>query len=141
VKPTRLLLAVPLLLLGVAPTPSAATCAAPWLTAAPGTVLERGVPATVEGRAFVDGCRDSMTCGIGCGACEYDDPPPEPYRDVDLRLVQDGRSWHLGTTDAASAEAAVEGRVRWRVTVPAAARPGRARLVADHAEPVSVRIR
>ena len=136
------------MLLGVALAPfpqgpASASCAAPYLKVDELLVLERGESAVIEGRSFVDGCRDSMSCsaGLGCDDCEYDDPPPEPYDDVELRLVQRDRSWVLGVTDAESAENDHQGWVTWSFDVPLAADPGPARLVSDHAEPVRVRIR
>lgn len=123
--------------------PASADCASPYLTAPESHVLERGAPVVVEGRAFMDGCRDTMDCSgfLGCDDCEYEDPPPEPLEDVALRLVQGERSWLLGRTDAGAAENGEQGRVTWDVDVPVDAEPGPARLVPDHAQPVRIRIR
>jgi hypothetical protein len=142
-----LLLTAALIGLAVAPLPeqpASASCAAPYLEVDERTTLSPGTTVTIEGGAFVDGCRDVMVCGSGWGCddgCEYPDPPPVPYEDVELRLVQGQRSWVLGTSDAGTAEDDQQGRVRWTVDLPTGAEPGRARLVADHAGPVQVRIR
>jgi len=64
-----------------------------------------------------------------------------PYDDVALRLRQGGRTWLLGSVDADSAEDGRAGRVTWQVDLPPGVRPGPARLVADHARPVTVRVR
>jgi hypothetical protein len=84
-----------------------------------------------------------MSCsgGLGCDSCEYDDPPPKPFENVRLRLVQGDRSWILGTSDAESAENNHQGWVSWSFDVPVGADPGSARLVSDHAQPVRIRIR
>ena len=139
----RSFLALLLALLGLtllpAGSPASASCAAPSIEA-PGT-LAPGVTAQVEGRGFVDGCRDSMGCpAYGCGECEYDDPPEQPYDDVELRLQQGGRTWVLATEDAGSADDDRLGQVRWSFTVPAGVEPGRARLVTDQSGPVPVRV-
>jgi len=126
------------------PQPSAsASCAAPYLDAGEPLVLERGASVVVEGRAFTDGCQDSMSCsgGFGCDDCDYDDAPPTAYADVELLLVQRGRTWVLDTTDAESADDDHLGWVTWTFDVPDGAVPGLARLVPDHAQPVRVRIR
>lgn len=141
---SALVLATSLLALPVAPfpqSPASASCAAPHLENAEGLVLERGATATIEGRAFVHGCRDSMSCGPGCSGCEYDDPPERPMEDVRLRLVQQGRSWDLDVADAGTADENHLGWVSWRFQVPAGVRPGRAKLVPDESEPVPVLIR
>ena len=134
-----------LLGLAVAPFPQApatASCAAPYLEVRERLVLERGATVVIEGRAFVDGCRDAMTCpAFGCGSCEYDDPPPVPYKEVGLRLVQRDRTWNLDVADAETAENNRQGWVTWTFDVPAGAQPGPARLRAEHAQPVRVRIR
>ncbi|MDO9497767.1 MAG: hypothetical protein Q7J48_18840 [Nocardioides sp.] len=136
------------MLLGVAAAPfplppASASCASPYLKVSEPLVLERGESVVIEGRSFVDGCRDSMSCsaGLGCDDCEYDDPPPEPFEDVKLRLVQGDRTWNLGSTDAETAEDDHHGWVTWSFDVPAGAGPGPARFVADHAQPVRIRIR
>jgi hypothetical protein len=141
---SMLLLVAFLLGLAVAPfpeSPASASCAAPYL---PGErlVLQRGTTVTVEGRAFVDGCQDTMSCsvGLGCEQCEYDDPPPVPMDDVRLRLGQNGRRWELAVADA-SAEQGRLGEVEWSIELPDGVRPGPARLLAERAQPVRVRIR
>lgn len=136
-------------LLGLAPAPvpqppASASCAAPYLVDVEDLVLQRGTAVTIEGEAFVDGCQDLGSCqvGVGCDddSCSYG-PEPEPMEDVTLRLVQDGREWELGTVDAGADGTELDGRVSWEVEVPAGVAPGRARLVADSAAPVPVRIR
>ena len=62
-------------------------------------------------------------------------------QDVALELRQDGRSWRLGTADAGTAEEQRLGYVTWTVELPEGVQPGRARLVADTAQPVDVRVR
>jgi hypothetical protein len=146
VRPTgvrRSFLALLLALLGLtllAPSgPAVASCAAPSVEVS--GPLEAGTAAEVEGRGFVDGCRDSMSCpAFGCGDCEFDDPPEQPYDDVELRLEQGGRTWVLATADAGSAEDDRLGQVRWTFTVPDDVAPGRARLVTDQSGPVRVRV-
>jgi hypothetical protein len=97
------------------------------------------VTTSVEGRAFVDGCQDSMQCSAvpGCSHCEYDDPAPRPLQDQTLRLRQGDRTWRLGTADAEGAA----GRVTWTFAVPASTRPGRATLLPGAGDPLRVRIR
>jgi hypothetical protein len=123
--------------------PAASSCAAPYLQVTQRLVLERGASITIEGRAFADGCQDSMSCsaGLGCDSCDYDDPPPTPLEDVGLRLVQHGRTWDLGVADAGTAENNQLGWVTWTFDLPTAAKPGPAHLVSEHAEPVPIRIR
>jgi hypothetical protein len=97
----------------------------------------------VKGRAFVDGCQDTMSCSAvpGCSHCEYDDPPPRPLRDVELRLRQGHRSWLLGAENAATAADNHLGWVTWAFELPAGVRPGPAKLVTAVGGPVGVRIR
>ncbi|UMG92454.1 hypothetical protein [Nocardioides sp. TF02-7] len=123
-----------------APPPATASCAGPSLEGVERLVLQPGASFTVEGVSFVDGCQDSMGCGVGCGACEHDEPPPTPMADVRLQLVQRDRTWDLGVADAGTAGDEL-GRVTWTFRVPEGARPGRARLVADGMEPVPIRVR
>ena len=121
---------------------AAASCAGPYLEGAGSLVLERGSNTVIEGRSFSEGCQDSMSCpAFGCGSCEYDEPPSTPMQDVSLRLVQGDRTWRLGTADAETAESNRLGSVTWKVRVPTTVNPGRAKLVADSAEPVVVRVR
>lgn len=141
-----LLLLVTTLLGGaMAPFPglsASASCAGPSLTATGPLVLERGATSTVEGRGFVDGCQDSMSCStVGCDSCEYDDPPPAPMQNLRLRIVQDGRSWNVAVADAGTAEGDQLGQVVWTFELPAGVQPGRARLLPERAAPVPVRIR
>jgi hypothetical protein len=123
--------------------PAAASCAAAYLNVAERTLLDRGASTTVTGDAFADGCQDSESCTVtlGCSSCEADDPEPTPARDVTLRLVQGDRTWVLGTADAQEAGSGHLGRVTWTVEIPGDAAPGPARLVADSAPPVRVRVR
>ena len=98
---------------------------------------------SIEGRAFAEGCQDTMSCsgGLGCQSCKHDDPPPVPMQDVGLRLVQRDRTWHLGAADAGTADDNHLGWVTWRFQVPSDARPGPATLVAENVEPLRVRVR
>lgn len=135
-----------LLALAAAPFPqttASASCAAPFLDVSDGLVLRRGAAASIEGRAFADGCRDSMSCSttLGCDDCEYDDPPPTPMEDVRLSLVQGNRTWRLGVADAETAESNHLGWVTWSFDLPSDAKTGPARLLADHADRVRIRIR
>ncbi len=131
-----------LLVAPAAHPPAVASCAAPYLVEVDSLVLARGATATIEGRAFVDGCRDSMSCGPGpgCDDCEYDDPPAQPRENVALHLTQGGRTWDLGVSDAGSAEDDRLGWVTWTFEVPKGVKPGRARLVADGGDPTRIRI-
>jgi hypothetical protein len=144
---STLLLVATLFGLAAAPfpqPPAAASCAAPYLKTTEPLVLERGAIVTIEGRAFTDGgCQDSMSCstGLGCDSCEYDDPPPTPMEDVRLRLVQRDRTWQLGVADSGAAEDNQLGWVTWTFELPGDARPGPARLIAEHAQPAPIRIR
>jgi hypothetical protein len=139
----RLLVAVALLV-ATAPFPggpASASCAGPSIDVERGTALAPGGALRVEGRHFVDGCQDTGTCpAFGCGACEYDDPPPEPMEDLSLRLVQGDRSWVLGTADAGTAADGEQGQVIWSVELPEDVRPGPARLLAEGAMGARVRI-
>jgi hypothetical protein len=137
------LLMVVLLGLVLAPFPqgtATASCAGPSLQAVEGMVLQRSGTASVEGRFFVDGCRDTMSCTgvLGCQKCTYDEPPERPQRDVRLELRQRGHTWLLATADAGTAEEQRPGVVTWTFVVPEGVRPGRARLVADGAQAVVV---
>jgi hypothetical protein len=136
-----------LLLLGlvVLPLPrewASASCAGPSLDLPADTVLARGAAVTVEGRAFVDGCRDTMSCtgAPGCSSCEYDEPPQRPLQDVALVLVQDGRTWPLAVADAGDAGDDRLGRVAWTFDLPPGVRRGPARLDAGDQSSVDVRI-
>ena len=84
-----------------------------------------------------------MTCsaGLGCDDCEYDDPPPVPYKEVGLRLVQRDRSWELDVADAETAENNHQGWVTWTFDFSGGPQPGPAKLMAEHAGPVRIRIR
>ena len=140
-----LLLLVGLLVVVLTPVssgPASASCAGASFDDVDGLVLVRGEVATVEGSHFVDGCRDTMTCsGVGgCQSCTYDEPPEVPMQDVALELRQDGRSWRLGTADAGTAGEQRLGQVTWTVELPDGVRPGRARLLAETAQPVKVRV-
>jgi hypothetical protein len=104
--------------------------------------LVRGSTASVEGRYFVDGCRDTMSCSgvLGCQKCRYDEPPEQPQQDIRLELRQRGHTWVLATDDAGT-DGARFGQVTWTFDVPDDVTPGPARLVAEGASPVVVRIR
>lgn len=123
-------------------TDAAASCAAPYLTAGDTAVLERGTTASVEGRAFVDGCQDTGSCTeqLGCSHCDYGEEEV-PLHDVPLTLVQGARRWQLAAADAGSAGADQLGWVTWTFEIPDDARPGPARLVAPPALPVRVTLR
>jgi hypothetical protein len=134
-----LVLLAALLGLALAPypdSPASASCVGPSFVD-DRIVLERGAEQSVEGQWFHDGCADTGSCSavLGCQSCEYDDPE-SPSQDVELRIAQRGRSWALGTVDAADS-----GRVTWTFDLPAGIRPGHARLLADGAQPVVVRVR
>jgi hypothetical protein len=141
VKRSWVLLVTTLLGLALVPlprTPAAASCAAPSLEAAERSVLGRGTTTTIEGRGFVDGCQDNMSCSAvpGCSHCEYNDPAPKPLQDVALRLRQGNRRWLLGTADADHL-----GRVTWTFDLPAGLDRGPAILLPDIGEQLRVRIR
>ena len=123
--------------------PAVASCTGSSLADVGRLVLRAGDTASVQGRGFVDGCRDTQSCsGVGgCQRCEYDEPPEQPHQDVGLELRQDGRSWLLDTADAGTAEDQQLGWVTWTFEVPAGVDPGRARLVADGAQPVEITVR
>lgn len=124
--------------------PATASCAAPYLDIDEPLVLERGASVTIEGEAFTGGgCQDSMSCSdtLGCESCEHSDPPPTPMEDVRLRLAQGGRSWHLDEADSGTAEDNQLGHVTWTFDVPAGARAGPAKLIAEHSQPMPIRIR
>jgi hypothetical protein len=119
---------------------ASASCVGPSLQGADALVLDRGGAASVEGRFFVDGCRDTMSCtgAPGCQRCKYDEPPEEPQQDISLELRQRGHAWVVGTADAGTAEDDRFGEVTWTFDVPRGVEPGRARLVAEGAQPVEV---
>lgn len=144
VRRSSLALVMVLLGIALAPTPGRpahASCAGPSLQLAR-PVLHRGTSATVEGENFVDGCSDSGSCTtIGC-ASHCDDPEPEtPLDDVELRVVQHGRSWRVGVADAGTAGDDRLGRVSWRFVVPRGLAPGPAMLRTEASGPIRVRIR
>jgi hypothetical protein len=58
-------------------------------------------------------------------------------QDVALRLRQGDRTWRLATADADGGG----GQVAWTFELPPGVRPGPARLIADQAGPVRIRIR
>ncbi|MFC6286318.1 hypothetical protein ACFP3Q_17815 [Nocardioides sp. GCM10027113] len=135
-----LMLVAGLLALAVVPAaqpPALASCVAPNLDRERRAGLERGTTVTVAGRAFVDGCRDTMSCRVllGCSSCEHDEPEPVPYAGVRLVLEQGERRWDLGVVDADE-----DGSVVWSFELPAGVERGRAVLVADHAAPLAVRV-
>ena len=121
---------------------ASASCVGPSLQGADALVLDRGGAASVEGRFFVDGCRDTMSCSgvVGCQKCRYDEPPEQPQQDIRLELRQRGHSWTLSTADAGT-QGDRFGEVTWTFDVPEGVAPGRARLVPEGASPVLVRIR
>jgi hypothetical protein len=140
------LLVTTVLALGMMPipqTPASASCAPLTSETRIGSFSSAARPFVIEGRSFVDGCRDSMTCteGLGCDSCEFDDPAPVPMEDVALRLAQRGRTWDLGIADAGTAEDNRLGWMTWTFDLPTDARPGPAKLLPEHAEPVRARVR
>lgn len=144
---TRRLLPMTLLLgLAAAPFPqqaASASCAAPYLQDTPRSA-ERGESVTIQGRAFVDGCQDSMGCStgaFGCQSCTYDEPPEVPLEDVELWLVQGERRWMVDVSDAGTASDNQLGHVSWTFDVPRHAEPGPARLRTQRAQPERITIR
>ncbi len=140
-----LVVAVPAVGLGViAPTSGSASCVAPSIELvttptfvrpiSPGRSsparahLTPGARFAIEGRAFVEGCND--TAGVrtgGCSAPQQQQRRAEaPSRAVPLTLTQNGRSWTLGTADAAGA--AEQYAARWTVQLPVDVVPGDATL-------------
>ena len=111
------------------------SCAGPAIeTAGAATPLGEGGPLVVRGSGFLDGCDDSRgtSTGLGCSAPRRE--PVTPQRAVHLELRQGDQRFDLGTADAAT-----DGSVVWRVTLPERLDTGPATLVADDAElPVSV---
>jgi hypothetical protein len=140
-----IVLVAALLGLGSLPFPelgAAASCAAPYLKVEDESVLQRGTTATVEGRAFVEGCQDAGSCTeqFGCSHCDYG-PEEAPLTDVRLTLVQGERRWRLGEADAGRASDNELGWVTWTFEIPDDARPGPARLVTVQSRPVRVTLR
>jgi hypothetical protein len=123
-------------------TPASASCAAPYLEVPARLVLERGATVMIEGRSFTDGCRDSVGCStrLGCDSCEYDDSPPTPMDDIELRLVQRDHTWTVDVADAETVGSGHPGWVTWTIEVPANAMPGPAKLLPEHGVPVLIRI-
>ena len=142
-----------------APTSAPASCAAPSLVVdgapvvsstpvgppagpvgsdAPVVRMAPGASFTVLGQAFVSGCNDTVSCtsyGPGCHRCDAPEPV-QPWQDVALTLVWDGRSFPLGTADADAATVTA----RWDVTLPPQVVPGKgvAVLSAAGAQPVAI---
>jgi len=136
VRPLLVALLATLLGLTIVPFPedgASASCAEPTFTDER-IVLVRGAEQTVEAEGLSDGCEDGESCGIGCDDCQVDDPA-EPQRDVELRIIQTGRSWTLGTVDADDHVAT------WTFELPAGLERGKARLAATGIRPVEVRVR
>lgn len=119
-----------------------ASCAAPYLKVDDESVLRRGTAATLEGRAFVEGCQDTGSCTeqFGCSHCDYG-PEEKPLTDVPLTLVQGQRRWELAEADAGKASDNHLGWVTWTFTVPDDARPETARLVAPQVRPLRATLR
>lgn len=99
--------------------------------------LVRGEIGVVRGSYFINGCQDTMTCTewLGCSRCRHDEPRPQPFGDLELRLMQDGSVWDLGVAEGH------DGSPVWSMRVPEGAEPGAARLLVDQAEPLEIRIR
>jgi hypothetical protein len=92
--------------------------------------LRAGQPITVRGTWFFRGCNDTSSTS-GCSA-PSEPEPMKPARAVELTLTQNGRTWVLGTADAASP--GQQYAVRWAVVVPADVGAGDATLSARTAE-------
>ena len=136
-RPLLVALLATLLGLTIVPFPedgASASCAAPTFSDER-IVLVRGGEQTVEAEGLSDGCEDSESCAVGCDDCQVDDPA-DPQRDVELRIIQMGRSWTLGTVDADDDHVAT-----WTFELPAGLEPGKARLAATGIRPVEVRVR
>lgn len=130
-----------------APAPAAASCAAPDLRLEGGRwsdggrpVVVAGAELVVEGRRFAS-CDDTGQVEVGLLGCSRQAPldPPVAGTDLELVLVQGGRTWSLGRADAVD-QGSDLGAVRWSVRTPAAARPGPARLQVEASEPLPVRV-
>lgn len=113
-----------------APLPAVASCAGPHLDPQPRAVA-LGARLAVTGGGFADGCDDSGSVRSvpGCRDQQVRDSPARPAEDVPLVLLQAGRSWKLGTADAA-----VDSTVRWEIRLPTDVAPGPAVLGASSAE-------
>jgi hypothetical protein len=62
-------------------------------------------------------------------------------KDVTLSIRQAGHVWTLGTADAGTAKNDSLGQVTWAVVLPTALKAGRATLVADQAQGLTVVVR
>jgi hypothetical protein len=89
----------------------------------------------LTGTGFVKGCDDGGDSDFGCAAPKYE----QPRDDIELRLRQRGEERLLATADAQN-EGDDLGRVSWSATIPADAIAGRATLVPDGGEPLTIRI-
>ena len=110
------------LLAGCGSDDGSAACAAPETTVSPGRVAV-GDDLLVTGRHFAEGCYDT-----GQGGRQ------RASQDVPVVLEQDGRTWRLGSADAAEDTFELVARVR----VPDGVQPGRARVRVGPARPVRV---
>lgn len=136
-RPLLVALLATLLALTVVPFPqdgASASCAAPTFSKER-IVLSRAGEQTVRAEGVRDGCEDGESCSAGCDDCKVEDPET-PRKDVELRIVQMGRSWSLGTVDADEDNVAT-----WTFDLPAGVEPGPARLSATGIRPVGIRVR
>jgi hypothetical protein len=115
-------------------SPASASCVGPQVDGTRIVLTHEGVQ-TVTGQYFHDGCDDEgKPCKPGCG-CQ-DDDAESSSTDVELRITQPGRSWTLGKVDADD-----DGGTTWSFRLPAGVHPGPAKLIAEGASSVEVRIR
>lgn len=114
---------------------ASASCASPYLELERNQVLGRSFEVT--GRAFVDGCQDSIGCEVGgcTSRCTFADPAPRPIQDAELVLRQRGRAWAL-----ASADADTTGQIVFSTTLPPGVETGRAVLTTGHGARYVVRL-
>lgn len=121
---------------------ASASCAAPYIQVGEDwerPTLRPGAEVEVTGRAFVNGCDDGGSqTAWGCSTDEGE--VETPMTDVRLRIQQGSRTWELGEADALSADEGEVGHVAWTITLPTGLEPGRARLLADNAEPLRLRV-
>jgi hypothetical protein len=117
---------------------ASADCAAPAIRFEDGRSHIRVAPGdsvTLTGTGFVKGCDDGGDSDFGCAAPQYE----QPRDDIELELRQGGEERLLATADAEN-ECDDLGRVSWSATIPADAIAGRATLVPDGGEPLTVQI-
>ncbi|HET6165621.1 MAG TPA: hypothetical protein VFE07_02230 [Marmoricola sp.] len=123
---------------------ASASCVGPMLHVgdAHRPVVVRGARMIVEGKFFMDGCDDVVAVETtGCTAHTEQRDPASPMKDVTLSIRQAGHVWTLGTADAGTAKNDSLGQVTWAVVLPTALKAGRATLVADQAQGLTVVVR